>query len=85
MDQTTKNSIAAALGIGADEQVILDTGGDHRYGCACEICRQWWQSVGPEDPEHPYGPFTIEQIEDGSPAGNACKETRLAMIKELEG
>lgn len=76
------SKFAQALGIAKDGQDILDTGSNHRFDCTCGICKKWWQNMGPECPGQPYGPFTIEQIEDGTEAGEACKRARLQMEDE---
>lgn len=74
-----KDKLANALGISKEDRDILDVGSDHHFLCTCETCRQWWLCVGPEDnPGSPYGPFSIEQIEDGTLKGDECKKARLS-------
>lgn len=37
----------------------------HNYDCRCDICLQWWVSVGPEDTGNNtwgFGPFTEEEF-----------------------
>jgi hypothetical protein len=43
---------------------------EHPYTCRCDICKQWWIDMGPEDPdeEPSYGPFTVEEIEEARKA-----------------
>jgi hypothetical protein len=79
MDQSMKDKLAMALGISPDKQDVLDVGSQHHYRCRCEVCRQWWKSMGPESAEEPYGPFEIPEIEDGTEDGNSCKSNRLDM------
>jgi hypothetical protein len=82
MDQSIKDKLAIALSISPDVQEILDKGSEHHYRCRCETCRKWWQSLGPESRENPYGPFEINEIEDGTPDGNACRSTRFDLESE---
>lgn len=42
---------AMAKSVGADFVVASD----HPYTCTCDLCREWWRKVGPEDGL--YGPF----------------------------
>jgi hypothetical protein len=69
MNQKFKDQLAASLGIGSE----------HSFRCRCEICRQWWIAMGPdnfEDADSPnyvptYGPFTQAEIEGDPPLGKA--------------
>lgn len=85
MNQDFKDAMAKALGIDPEIQNILDSGSNHPYGCTCETCRLWWQKMGPEDYDRPYGNFTIEQIEDGTPDGDNCLRIRLQLKEETDG
>lgn len=84
MDQEQKDKLAKALGISKEDQQILDIGAGHPYTCRCGVCKEFWQEMGPEEPENPYGPFTIAEIEDGSERGEQCKRWREEMILEDE-
>jgi hypothetical protein len=84
MNQNFKDAMAKALGIDSETQEILDNGSNHPYGCTCEICRLWWQKMGPEDIDRPYGNFTIEQIEDDTSDGDNCRRIRLQLKEEIE-
>lgn len=35
---------------------------DHPYGCRCEKCREYWQTVGPDPDTGRYGPFSRKEI-----------------------
>lgn len=39
------------------------TASDHDFYCRCNLCKEWWRSVGPEE-DGSCGPFTIEEILD---------------------
>jgi len=44
---------------------MLLEGSDHPYTCRCDICREWWAALGPEDlgdDKKGYGPFTEAEI-----------------------
>jgi len=84
MDQNILDKIACALGIDKETQSILDIGSAHPPNCLCETCRRWWRHVGPETAEHPYGPFSIEEIEDGTDEGNECRKARRNMVRMSE-
>ena len=49
------------------EQDFVDSC-NHPYGCSCQKCLSFWASMGPEDEEYSFGPFTREQVEE------YCKE-----------
>lgn len=77
-----KDKLAKILGIPKETQNILDAGSSHKPSCRCETCRRWWQKMGPEDdPRGPYGPFTIEEIEDNTPDGRKCFKLRQEHFK----
>ncbi len=62
MTEAQKKKFAEILGIPEETRQVLDAGSSHPYTCKCEVCRQWWRSVGPEDGDT-YGPFTKEEID----------------------
>lgn len=78
-------AFAKALGLTDEERDILDAGNEHRYDCRCDRCKLWWQMVGPDGDPDPYGPFSIEEIEDESKHGKNCKKVRLEMQAEERG
>lgn len=49
-----------------NEKQILDLGASHKYTCKCEICRQYWKLVGPEEIDEQgdklYGPFYEAEV-----------------------
>ena len=55
--------LAESLGIPKNQSEILLTGANHSPYCRCEICRQYWQLIGPDEDGN-YGPFSLEEIED---------------------
>ena len=78
-----KDKLAKALGLDKETQNTLDAGNAHPVHCTCETCKRWWQAMGPEDdPRGPYGPFTIEEIEDDTPDGQRCKRIRKEFLKD---
>ena len=42
-----------------DERKILDEGGSHPGDCLCDICRQYWKLLGPDEDGN-FGPFGKE-------------------------
>lgn len=74
MNQNFKDQMAASLGIDKPTQEALDVGSEHNFRCRCDVCRQWWVAMGPdnfEDADSPnyvptYGPFTQAEIEGKS-------------------
>lgn len=75
-----RDELARILGIPKETQDVLDSGSNHPFSCKCQTCKEWWWAMGPDDDsKRPYGPFEIEEIEDGSPKGEECKKMRLEM------
>lgn len=63
MNQEQRDRLAAAMGIPADEQAILDAGSRHGGRCRCETCLRWWVLMGPDGGEPgQYGPFTRAEV-----------------------
>jgi hypothetical protein len=47
------------------ERAVLDAGSSHDGDCRCDLCREWWALVGPEedsDGTPSFGPFTASEI-----------------------
>ena len=57
-------ALADSLGIPRDEASELLISSDHTYDCRCELCKKWWQGMGPDPDTGKYGPFTIEELGD---------------------
>lgn len=62
MNEEERNDLARKLQIPPKEQEILDEASTHMFNCRCEICRQYWELVGPDE-SGSYGPFAREEIE----------------------
>lgn len=72
MNQDQKDRLAAALGIPKNVQRVLDVGGSHPYSCRCDVCKEFWREMGPEqngEGSVSYGPFTREEIEGPAKKG----------------
>lgn len=63
MDQKQKDKLAELLGISKAEQEIYDTASSHQCDCRCDICRKYWNLLGPDPDDGMFGPFTIEEVE----------------------
>lgn len=37
-----------STGMTEEELSILDIGASHAYECECDVCRKYWELVGPE-------------------------------------
>lgn len=63
MNQQQKDQFARAMGIPAEDQVILDNSSNHPYNCRCIQCLDWWVLMGPDGGEPgKYGPFTRTEV-----------------------
>jgi len=51
------------FGFSEEVSSLLDVGSSHPASCRCDVCKEWWKEVGPD--EDGYGPFTKEEIEGG--------------------
>jgi len=37
--------------INKEQQARLDEASCHDYYCTCDLCKEWWEVLGPEYPE----------------------------------
>ena len=59
--QSFLGAFCESAGIDEEERAMLDAGSAHAYDCHCDVCKEWWRSVGPDEDGN-YGPFTREEI-----------------------
>jgi hypothetical protein len=43
---------------------LFDEASDHSYECKCEICKEWWKKVPPEDddPDDEYMGWPMSEL-----------------------
>ena len=44
-----KDNLAAQLFKDEDERARFDAASNHPYECKCELCKEWWEKMGPEE------------------------------------
>lgn len=43
------DKIAKELGMTPEELERFDQASNHPFDCHCDMCKEWWDAVGPEE------------------------------------